>query len=105
MAGTGIVQGIFLEYGEKFDWPDPDAGEHSVSFCRGLRDHLGVLCDGTVVPCCLDADGTLALGNLFASDLHSILEGPRARAIYDGFSRRQAVESLCQRCGYAARFS
>ena len=101
---TVLAPNVFLEFGEKFDWPDMAAGETGACFCRGLRDQIGVLCDGTVVPCCLDAEGTLALGNLFETELADILASDRARAIYDGFSRREAVEPLCQRCGYATRF-
>ena len=103
--GIRLGERVYLEYGEKFDWPDlqaPDGGERV--FCYGLRDQLGVLCDGTVVPCCLDHEGDLALGNLFDQTLPEILDSPRARAIYEGFSRRQAAEPLCRRCGYATRF-
>ena len=99
---------LFLEWGERFDWPDADADECSPDsdiFCYGLRDQIGVLCDGQVVPCCLDAEGALALGNLFDSELDEILQSPRAKAIYDGFSRHRAVEPLCRRCGYAKRFT
>ena len=73
-------------------------------FCYGLRDQLGILCDGTVVPCCLDHEGDLALGNLFHQNMEEILTTPRAVSIYEGFSRRKAAESLCRRCGYARRF-
>ena len=103
-----LAERIFLEWGERFDWPDGDLCEQdsdSDAFCYGLRDQIGVLVDGTVVPCCLDADGALNLGNLFESELDEILESPRARAIYDGFSRRRAIEPLCRKCGYARRFS
>lgn len=103
--GTRLADRVYLEYGEKFDWPDnnaPEGGEDL--FCYGLRDQLGVLCDGTVVPCCLDHDGDLALGNLFKQDLENILESPRATAILDGFRQRKAVEPLCRKCGYARRF-
>jgi radical SAM protein with 4Fe4S-binding SPASM domain len=104
--GFRIKDKLFLEWGQKFDWPDTDAEVQSVShFCYGLRDQLGVLCDGTVVPCCLDHDGDLALGNLFQQTMDDILESPRAQAIYQGFSNRQMVEPLCRRCGYARRFS
>ena len=103
--GTRIGQRIYLEYGDKFDWPDlsaPDGGGQV--FCYGLRDQLGVLCDGTVVPCCLDHEGDIRLGNLFKEELQDILESPRARALYDGFSCGRAAEELCRRCGYARRF-
>ena len=104
--GTRIGERVFLEYGDKFDWPDltADDGGDQV-FCYGLRDQIGVLCDGTVVPCCLDHDGDLALGNLFAQSMEEILESPRAKAIYDGFRNKKAAEELCRKCGYARRFS
>ena len=99
---------IFLEWGERFAWPDnalPACDAEADRFCHGLRDQIGILADGTVVPCCLDADGNLALGNLFDASLDEILASDRARAIYDGFTRRHAVEPFCRKCGYAARFS
>ena len=103
--GTRIGDKVYLEYGEKFDWPDLQAQEDSGSlFCYGLRDQLGVLWDGTVVPCCLDHEGDIALGNLFEQEMEEILNSTRAKAIYDGFSRKEAVEPLCRRCGYAGRF-
>ena len=103
--GIRIGEKTFLEYGDKFDWPDLSAQEGSSNvFCYGLRDQLGILCDGTVVPCCLDHEGDLALGNVFSQELEEILESPRAKSIYDGFSHRQALEPLCRRCGYARRF-
>lgn len=104
--GTQLANRVFLEYGDKFDWPDLQAEDGGKQvFCYGLRDQLGILCDGTVVPCCLDHEGDLALGNLFRQELSDILESPRAKAIYDGFSRKEAAEDLCRRCGYARRFS
>jgi radical SAM protein with 4Fe4S-binding SPASM domain len=103
-----LAERIFLEWGERFDWPDPALPEcppDTDLFCYGLRDQIGILVDGTVVPCCLDADANLSLGNLFESELDDILASPRAKAIYDGFTRRRACESLCRKCGYAKRFS
>ena len=103
--GTQIGDKVFLEYGEKFDWPDLQAQEDTEAlFCYGLRDQLGILWDGTVVPCCLDHEGDIPLGNLFQQEMDEILNTPRAKALYDGFTARQAVEPLCRRCGYARRF-
>ena len=107
-SGQRLAHKVFLEWGEHFVWPDmslPEADADADIFCHALRDQVGVLCDGTVVPCCLDADANLALGNLFDTPLQEILASPRARAIYDGFTVHRAEEALCRRCGYARRFS
>ena len=95
---------LYLERAEKFDWPDLDAPETGTRFCLGLRDQAAVLCDGTVVPCCLDHEGDVPLGNLLEQELEEILASPRARAVYEGFSQGKPSEELCRRCGFAARF-
>lgn len=103
--GIRIADRVFLEYGDKFDWPDlsaPDGGDRV--FCYGLRDQIGVLCDGTVVPCCLDHEGDIHLGNLHEQSMDDILNSPRAQNIYRGFSSKKAAETLCRRCGYARKF-
>ncbi len=103
--GYRLADKIYLEPGDKFDWPDLSAPEGSDRvFCYGLRDQIGVLCDGTVVPCCLDHEGDIPLGNLFSQSLEEILESPRARAIWEGFQKGVAAEALCRKCGYARRF-
>ena len=96
---------VWLDPGDLFDWPELELEEvRQTGFCYGLRDQIGILCDGTVVPCCLDHNGDIPLGNLFEQELREILESPRARAVYEGFSGRKVVEPLCKRCGYATRF-
>ena len=103
--GERIGQRVYLEYGDKFDWPDLTARDNGERvFCYGLRDQLGVLADGTVVPCCLDHEGDLALGNLFEQSMEEILDAPRAQAICNGFTKGRAAEELCRKCGYAQRF-
>ncbi len=103
--GPRIGQRVYLEYGNKFDWPDlsADDGGSKVS-CYGLNDQIGILCDGTVVPCCLDHEGDIALGNLFREDMDTILGSKKAQAICQGFRDGIAVEELCRKCGYARRF-
>ncbi len=101
-SGKKIGDKVYLEYGDKFDWPSltaPDLGEKM--FCYGLRDQIGVLADGRVVPCCLDHDGDITLGNLFEQNLDEILSSERAVKILDGFNHGFGVEPLCRRCGYA----
>lgn len=100
-----LAENLYLERESAFDWPDLDAPEAPTEFCRALREQIAVLADGTVVPCCLDHEGDLALGNLFTQELDEILSSPRAQAMVDGFSQRKPSEELCRRCGYALRFN
>lgn len=103
--GYRIRDRLFLEWGERFDWPDQNAPDNGNRvYCHGLQDHFGILCDGTVVPCCLDSDGVIDLGNVFREELSDILASPRAKAIVEGFRQRKAPEDLCRRCGYARKF-
>ena len=103
--GARIRHKLHLEYGDRFEWPDMavDFITDEV-FCYGLRDHFGILSDGRVIPCCLDREGAITLGNAFENPISDILSSDRAVAILHGFDRRCAVEELCKRCGYATRF-
>ncbi len=99
-----LMERVYLEQAERFDWPELSAPERDTRFCLALRDQVAVLVDGTVAPCCLDHEGDIPLGNLFSQSLDEILAGPRARALYDGFSQGVPAEPLCRRCGFATRF-
>lgn len=99
-----LRKNVYISMGEKFKWPSlkvEELGERA--FCYGLRDQIGILVDGTVVPCCLDSDGSIPLGNIFENNLEEILDSKRAKDIYDGFSERKVVEDLCKRCGFINR--
>lgn len=103
--GIKIRDNVYLEWGERFEWPDSKAQVKGTRyFCYGLKDQFGILSDGTVVPCCLDSDGVIHLGNIFTDDLSSILASPRVTDMVEGFRRGVATEDLCRRCGYAQRF-
>lgn len=103
--GIKIRDNLYLEWGERFEWPDCDAEiKGNKFFCYGLKDQFGILSNGTVVPCCLDSDGVINLGNIFEKDLESILGSERAQNMVDGFKCGKATEELCKRCGYAQRF-
>lgn len=111
-CGMKLRDHLFLEYGERFEWPNPDANLQDRSteengealFCHGLRDQIGILCDGRVVPCCLDREGSVTLGNLLTDSLEDILHGEKAREFYRCFSQRKAPSPLCSSCGFARRF-
>lgn len=103
--GLKIADRIYLNQDVEFDWPSLSAPEdEGIGFCHALRNQAGILVDGTVIPCCLDGEGVLGLGNVHKQPFAEIIEGERATRIYDGFSRREAVEELCRKCGYRKRF-
>ena len=103
--GFRLCDRVFVHYAEKFDWPDLALEERSdCGTCRALKDQIAVLSDGTVVPCCLDHEGNIALGNLFSQDLPKILADTPAKSLLSGFSVRKLTHPLCRRCGYAKRF-
>lgn len=103
--GIKVRKNLYVNMAEKFEWPNIKlANEDAEVFCYGLRNQIGILVDGTVVPCCLDSEGNIPLGNIFKTSLDEIISSKRAKDIYDGFSNRKAVEELCKRCGYAKRY-
>ena len=104
--GVRLAKYIFLEYGDTFVWPiESDADEREALYCHALSDQVAILADGSVVPCCLDSEGVMTLGNIFTSSLAEILEGERAVKIKKGFGNGCAEEPLCKKCSYARRFS
>lgn len=103
--GIRIRDKIHIEWGERFEWPDIMAEIKGDKFsCYALKDQFGILVDGTVVPCCLDSDGVINLGNIFSDDINTILNSKRTLDIVEGFRCGKASEELCMRCGYAQRF-
>lgn len=104
--GYRLCENIYLEFDRKFEWPEAKA-EPSVSsdqaekkqlYCKALIKQIGVLADGSLVPCCLDHDGDIILGNLLHQSLEEILSSPRAQAMIEGFLHHKATEALCQNC-------
>lgn len=110
--GFRLTDNLYLEFDRKFEWPsgdsekEDDASDASSSlkspkrevFCKALIKQIGVLSDGSLVPCCLDHNGDVVLGNLFHQSLEEILSSPRAQAMIEGFQHHTATETLCQNC-------
>lgn len=103
--GIKLSEKIYLNQDYEFDWPDLEKEEdEGKGFCYALRSQAGILVDGTVVPCCLDGEAIINLGNINKTNFSEIIESERANNIFNGFSKRVAVEELCRKCGYRKRF-
>lgn len=99
--GIKLANHIFLQNADRFEWPDLNKNKFNESkTCYALKDHIAILSDGSVVPCCLDADANLFLGNIFNENLSDILNNKRAIDIKKGFSEKKAVEKFCMTCGF-----
>jgi len=83
-----------------FSWPTLKSEETSHNFCHGLSTHFAILVDGTIVPCCLDGEGNINLGNIFEDDLEQVLKSERVQKIISGFKNNKCSEKLCLKCSF-----
>jgi len=96
-----IKNNLYLNQGTSFVWPEVNCEfQEEQGTCYGTRTHIAILVDGTVVPCCLDKDGIIALGNLFETSLESIQKSPRYQMIQQGFQQHKKHEQLCKHCNF-----
>lgn len=99
-----LASKVLLNFDSYFVWPSLSSTHESDATCHGLKSHIGILANGIVVPCCLDGDGVIALGNLADKTLEDILNSKRAREMIEGFKSAKAVEELCKKCSYKDKF-
>ncbi|MGI5894214.1 MAG: radical SAM/SPASM domain-containing protein [Candidatus Merdivicinus sp.] len=100
-----LEKGVFLSWEEEFVWPSLKSPYVSDSgICYGTRSMLAILCDGTVVPCCLDANGEAPLGNIFSESFSSIIEDDYFQRVSNNFNNRHVTLPLCRHCTYRLRF-
>lgn len=103
--GIKIADKVFLSLESEFTWPSLSQEDDSArGFCYALKTQAAILVDGTVVPCCLDADGIMKLGSIHEAPFSEIIDSERAKKINEGFQKREAVETLCRKCSYKKRF-
>ncbi len=101
-----LVDRIYLHYDTRFEWPSLQAENFGTSgTCWGTRSQIGIHSDGTIVPCCLDKEAQIPLGNIYRTDLESLLASDKFQKIRSGFERGERTEKLCQHCQFATRFS
>ncbi|EQC47192.1 radical SAM/SPASM domain-containing protein [Bacteriovorax sp. Seq25_V] len=100
-----VVEKIYLHFDSRFEWPSFDLPYQSdKGRCHGVVGHVGIHADGKVVPCCLDKEANVVLGNVFETSLKDILLSKRASDMRDGFNKGIRVEKFCQHCSFANRF-
>ena len=99
-----LASKVLLHFDRYFEWPTLSNPVESEGSCYGLTSHFGILADGRVVPCCLDAEGVITLGDVNNEPLSAILGSERSLSIRQGFAQGKACEELCRKCHYKLRF-
>jgi len=100
-----LASKILVHFDNYFEWPSLKNETYGDGTCQGLQSHVAILASGKVVPCCLDCDGIIELGDLHHQSLNEILTAKRASDMLEGFKVGKAVEELCQKCSYKNRFN
>ena len=101
---TKIDINRYVDKDNLFEWPDMNNSVEKDGYCYGLKTHIGILSDGTVIPCCLDASGVIELGNIFNESIEDILNKQITKDIIEGFKNNKAVHPLCRKCNFRERF-
>ena len=92
---------VYINKDEMFIWPSLNNNINNIKgTCLGLKTHIGILSDGTIIPCCLDSNGIINLGNIFNEDLIDVLNNIRTKKIIEGFNNNKLCEELCRKCGF-----
>ena len=92
-----IFQKYFKKLREQYD--NKENKEYQGK-CYALKDHIGILSDGTVVPCCLDGTGKINLGNILNNDFKSILNSEKLIKLSDELSSGKRTNDLCKKCNF-----
>lgn len=99
-----ISEKMFINQDVEFVWPCLNEEIlNETGRCLALKDQFGVLVNGDVVPCCIDSEGDIKLGNIFEQNIEDILNSDRAVKMVEGFKNNIICEHLCKRCGFLKR--
>lgn len=92
---------LFINQDKEFTWPNIN-GKMMIEYgrCLALKEQIAILVDGTVVPCCLDNNGDIPLGNILEENLEDILNKEKTQVIKNNFENNIITCKLCRTCGF-----
>ncbi len=100
-----IMPNVYVDFDNAFDWPNSsETNFGTCGFCHGAIDQIAILSNGSVVPCCLDAEGAISFGNVLMTPLDEILQSGRYLKMVNGFKNHYVREPFCQNCSFRLRF-
>ena len=100
-----IKSTIYVDKDNEFEWPNLNEEQESNGYCYALKTQIAILVDGTVVPCCLDSDGIINLGNIKNQSMDEIINGDRFKKLKESFQQKKPCEELCRKCKFKDKFN
>ena len=95
-----ICENTYINKDNLFEWPNINSKRESNGYCHGTIDHVAILVDGTVIPCCLDSAGIINLGNVYKQDLNDIIGSDLFKEMKQGFLNNKKIHELCKKCNF-----
>lgn len=96
-----LTNNIYFDVEKEFIWPDlKNTYYNEIGSCMGTRSHIGILIDGTIIPCCLDNEGVINLGNIYNDSLEQIITSNRFKLMQENFKQNKKCEELCKHCNF-----
>ena len=96
-----ISNNLIIDTFHPFIWPDLNNNYYNTKGkCMGLIDHIGILSDGTVIPCCLDSKGIINLGNIYNDSIDDIFNKDIVKNMINGFKNKYKCQELCRHCSF-----
>lgn len=99
-----LARHIILDQKKQFKWPNLNNKFISdIGTCYALEKQVAILSDGTLVPCCLDSNGCINLGNVFEKDFNELINNEKFLKIKNDFKNNKLTQALCQRCEFVKK--
>lgn len=101
LSNIKLEENVFLSFQEEFVWPNiKNDRKYLTGTCYALKDHIAILVDGSVIPCCLDSEGIIKLGNIYEDTIADIQSSDRYQKMLSSFKDNKKCEELCQTCNF-----
>ncbi|EFP3675745.1 radical SAM protein, partial [Campylobacter jejuni] len=101
LSKNRLQRHILLHQNKLFKWPNlKDEPLYKKGKCHALKEQIGILSDGSLVPCCLDAKADINLGNVFENNFDKLFKSPRIKMMKKAFEEDKRIEKLCQTCEF-----
>ena len=99
-----IKENVFINQDIEFTWPDINKEVIiEEGRCLALKEQIAILVDGIVVPCCLDNNGDIPLGNIYEESIEEILNNQKSITIKKNFENDIITCDICKTCGFLKR--